>query len=136
MATTESMAIHKATHSDPLPDEPMACLATDELWLPLCGRHGTPWENPYSHQNHNSHDFIQNWRTPILVIHHTDYFRVLETKRIVIFTALQRRGIQGKLLYYTDEKQRVFRPGNLTLCSDTAPGWLDLWLRESSSSDN
>ncbi len=55
-------------------DERMAYLATEELWFPEWEHHGTPWDNPDGYRNHNPIDFIQNWRTPMLVIHGADDF--------------------------------------------------------------
>ncbi len=117
-------------------DERMAYLATEELWFPEWEHHGTPWDNPDGYRNHNPIDFIQNWRTPMLVIHGADDFRVVETQGIATFTALQRRGIPSKLLYFPDENHWVLKPANSILWYDTVLGWLDRWLRESSSSGN
>ncbi len=117
-------------------DERMAYLATEELWFPEWDHHGTPWDNPDGYRNHNPINFIQNWRTPMLVIHGADDFRVVETQGIATFTALQRRGIPSKLLYFPDENHWVLKPANSILWYDTVLGWLDQWLREDHSSAN
>ncbi len=117
-------------------DERMAYYATEELWFPEWDHEGTPWQNPDGYRNHNPVDFVQNWRTPMLVIHGARDFRVVETQGFATFTALQRRGIPSKLLYFPDENHWVLKPANSIQWHETVLGWLDQWVREDSSSAN
>jgi dipeptidyl aminopeptidase/acylaminoacyl peptidase len=117
-------------------DERMAYFATEELWFPEWDHEGTPWENPEGYRKHSPIDFVQNWRTPMLVIHGAHDFRVVETQGIATFTALQRRGIPSKLLYFPDENHWILKPANSILWHETVLGWLDQWTLEGSSSGN
>ncbi|KAJ1899831.1 dipeptidylpeptidase, partial [Coemansia sp. IMI 209127] len=47
--------------------------------------------------------FVQNWKTPTLVIHSEKDYRLATTEGLGTFTALRRQGIPAKLLYYPDE---------------------------------
>jgi len=52
-------------------------------------------------------------------------FRVPEGQAFQHFSALQRRGIQSKLLYFPDEGHWVLKPQNSQLWYKTVLGWLD-----------
>ena len=110
-------------------DERMAYFDTDELWFPEWDHEGTPWDNPDSYEKHNPVNFVKNWKTPMLIIHSGLDFRVPETQGIATFTALQRRGIPSKLLYFPDENHWVLKPHNSILWHETVLSWLNQWLK-------
>jgi dipeptidyl aminopeptidase/acylaminoacyl peptidase len=113
-------------------DEKFAYYATEELWFPEWEHGGTPWENPEGYEKHTPMDHVAEWQTPMLVIHGGKDFRVVETEGFATFTALQRRGIPSKLLYFPDENHWVLKPHNSILWHDTVLDWLDRWLKPSS----
>jgi dipeptidyl aminopeptidase/acylaminoacyl peptidase len=110
-------------------DERMAYYDTEELWFPERDHGGTPWVNPEGYDKHSPVNYVQNWKTPMLVIHSGKDFRVVETQGFGTFNALQRRGIPSKLLYFPDENHWVLKPQNSILWHDTVLGWLDQWLK-------
>jgi len=110
-------------------DERMAYFDTEELWFPEWDHLGTPWENPQAYEKHNPVNYVQNWKTPMLVIHGALDFRVADTQGLGTFNALQRRGIPSKLLYFPDESHWVLKPANSILWHDTVIAWLDQWLK-------
>jgi dipeptidyl aminopeptidase/acylaminoacyl peptidase len=111
-------------------DERMAYFDTDELWFPEWDHLGTPWDNPQSYEKQNPLNFVKNWKTPMLVIHGGQDYRVAETQGLATFNALQRRGIPSKLLYFPDENHWVQKPGNSILWHETVIAWLDHWLKQ------
>jgi len=102
---------------------------TEELWFPEWDLQGVPWMNPDGYEEHNPVNFVKNWKTPMLVIHGGNDFRVANTQGISAFTALQRRGIPSKFLYFPDENHWVLKPQNSILWHETVIGWLDQWLK-------
>lgn len=100
---------------------------TEELWFPEWERRGTPWECPEAYEKHNPICYVGNWKTPMLVIHGANDFRVVDTQGISTFTALQRRGIPSKLLYFPDENHWVLKPANSIQWHETVLAWLDQW---------
>ena len=110
-------------------DERAAYFETEELWFPEWDHMGTPWDNPKSYEKHNPANFVKNWKTPMLVVHGGQDFRVVETQGIGTFNALQRRGIPTKFLYFPDENHWVLKPANSILWHETVIGWLDQWLK-------
>jgi dipeptidyl aminopeptidase/acylaminoacyl peptidase len=110
-------------------DERAAYFETEELWFPEWDHLGTPWDNPQSYEKQNPVNFVKNWKTPMLVIHGGQDFRVVETQGIGSFNALQRRGIPSQFLYFPDENHWVLKPANSILWHETVLGWLDRWLK-------
>jgi dipeptidyl aminopeptidase/acylaminoacyl peptidase len=110
-------------------DERMAYYDTEELWFPEWDHKGTPWSNPRGYEKHNPVNFVKNWKTPMLVIHGALDYRVVDTQGIATFNALQRLGIESKLLYFPDEGHWVQKPHNSILWHETVIGWLDRWLK-------
>jgi len=110
-------------------DQRMSYYATEELWFPEWDHHGPYWENPEGYEKHNPALFVENWRTPMLVIHGAYDFRLPLEQGIAAFTALQRRGIPSQFLYFPDENHWVLSPANSVLWHETVLGWLARWLQ-------
>lgn len=109
--------------------ERMAYFDTEELWFPEWDQIGTPWDNPEGYEKHNPINHVGKWKTPMLVIHGALDYRVVDTQGIATFTALQRRGIPSKFLYFPDENHWVLKPANSILWHETVLGWLDQWTK-------
>ena len=109
-------------------DERLAYFDTEELWFPEWEHGGTPWENPAGYAKHNPIDLVANWKTPTLVIHGGLDFRVVDTQGMSTFTALQRKGIPSRFLYFPDENHWVLKPQNSKRWHAEVLGWLDRHL--------
>jgi dipeptidyl aminopeptidase/acylaminoacyl peptidase len=102
--------------------------ATEELWFPEWEFKGTPWTNPEMYSRWSPHLHVKNFKTPTLVIHGELDYRVPITEGLQLFTALQRQGVDSKLLYYPDEGHWILKPQNSELWYDTVLGWFDAHL--------
>jgi dipeptidyl aminopeptidase/acylaminoacyl peptidase len=103
--------------------------ATEELWFPEWEFKGTPWTNPEMYARWSPHMFVKEFRTPMLVIHGELDYRVPYTEGLQLFTALQRQGVESKLLVYPDEGHWVLKPQNSELWYKTVVGWFDAHLK-------
>jgi dipeptidyl aminopeptidase/acylaminoacyl peptidase len=56
-------------------------------------------------------------------------FRVPITQSIQMFTALQRLGVDSKLIYFPDEDHFVRKPKNAELWWSEVLGWLDAHMK-------
>ena len=65
----------------------------------------------------------------MLIIHGALDYRVVDTQGIGTFTALQRRGIPSRFLYFPDENHWVLKPANSIQWHNEVIGWLDKWLK-------
>jgi dipeptidyl aminopeptidase/acylaminoacyl peptidase len=110
-------------------DERMAYYDTEELWFPEWERGGTPWDVPEAYTAHNPIDHVAKWKTPMLVIHGGKDYRVVDTQGLSTFTALQRKGIPSKLLYFADENHWVLKPANSIQWHETVLAWLNQWTK-------
>jgi dipeptidyl aminopeptidase/acylaminoacyl peptidase len=102
--------------------------STEEQWF-------TDWENggpyfavPQNHERFNPVNFVSKWKTPMLVVQGDMDFRIPTAQGLSTFTALQRRGIESKLLVFPDENHWVLKPANSLLWHHTVLGWLDRYL--------
>jgi dipeptidyl aminopeptidase/acylaminoacyl peptidase len=103
---------------------------TEELWFPEWELGGPYWENPEGYEVPNPVAHVEEWRAPMLVIHGGLDFRVPETQGLAAFTALQRRGIPSRLLYFPEENHWVLSPANSLLWHETVLDWLERWIGE------
>jgi dipeptidyl aminopeptidase/acylaminoacyl peptidase len=90
---------------------------------------GVPWNNPEGFTKQNPVDFVKNWKTPTLVVHGGKDYRIVESQGLSTFTALQRKGIPSRLLYFPDEGHFVLKPQNSQRWYAEVLGWLDTWTR-------
>jgi len=112
-------------------DQRVMYYATEELWFPEWELGGPQYENPQGYEAVNPVDFVSRWHTPMLVIHGEQDFRIPYPQGIGAFTALQRRGIESKLLIFPDENHWVLKPANSVLWYHTVLAWLDTHLKNS-----
>lgn len=91
---------------------------------------GRPYyEDPANHEAFNPVLGVDAWQTPMLVIHSEKDYRVPITQGIGAFTALQRRGIPSRFLYFPDENHWVIGPANSLQWHREVLRWLDQWLK-------
>jgi dipeptidyl aminopeptidase/acylaminoacyl peptidase len=102
--------------------------ATEELWFPEWEFKGTPWTNPAMYSRWSPHNFVNNFNTPILIIHSDLDYRVPFGEGLQLFTAVQRKGIDSKFLSFPDEGHWVLKPQNSNLWYHTVLDWLDKYL--------
>jgi dipeptidyl aminopeptidase/acylaminoacyl peptidase len=110
-------------------DTRMIYYSTEELWFEEVENGGTPWENPAAYERFNPVNHVADWRTPMLVIHGANDFRLGLEQGLGVFTALQRRGIPSQLLVFPDENHWVLKPQNSLQWHETVQAWLDRWTR-------
>ena len=99
-------------------------LVTEELWFSEWENGGTVWDVPQNYEKFNPARHVGKWKTPTLIVAGQNDFRVPIDQSLSAFTALQRRGIESKLLYFPDENHWVLKPHNSVLWHDTVNAWL------------
>jgi dipeptidyl aminopeptidase/acylaminoacyl peptidase len=110
-------------------DERMAYFNTEELWFPEWEHGGLPWEKAEGYTKHNPIDLVKNWKTPTLVIHGGLDYRVVDTQGMATFTALQRKGVPSRFLYFPDENHWVLKPQNSKVWHEEVLAWMDKWTK-------
>lgn len=104
---------------------------TEELWFDEWEFKGVPWEKESAalREKSSPSNFVQNIQTPMLIVQGELDFRVPTGQAFQIFTALQRRGVPSRLLYFPDEGHWVLKPQNSQVWYKTVLGWLDQYLK-------
>jgi len=103
---------------------------TEELWFPEFEFRGNPWDNPELYEKWSPDNFVKNFKTPTLVTHGELDFRVPINQGLELFTALQRRGIPSKMVYFPDEGHWILKPQNSKLWYSTVGDWFDQYLKK------
>jgi dipeptidyl aminopeptidase/acylaminoacyl peptidase len=106
-------------------DETAAYYDTEELWFPEWEHGGVPWENPEGYSKQSPMTFVKSWKTPTLVVHGGQDFRVVDTQGMSTFTALQRKGVPSRLVYFPDENHWVRKPANSKRWHEEVFRWID-----------
>ena len=108
-------------------------LETEELWFENWDKGGPFWEkgNKVAQEAyaHSPHKYVQNWDTPILVIHGELDYRVVVTQGMTAFNAAILKDVPAEYLYFPNENHWVLRPQNGILWQRTFFNWLDKWLK-------
>jgi dipeptidyl aminopeptidase/acylaminoacyl peptidase len=103
--------------------------STEELWFTEWENGGPYYQTPEIHERFNPANYVKQWHTPMLVIHGGQDFRIPDSQGIASFTALQRLGIESRLLYFPDENHWVLSPNNSIQWYGTVLDWLDAHTR-------
>ena len=103
---------------------------TEELWFPEWEFKGTPWDNPEMYARWSPNMFVKNFKTPLLVTHGEIDYRVPFDQGLQLFTALQKMGVESKLLEFPDEGHWILKPQNSALWYNTVISWFDAHLKK------
>jgi len=66
--------------------------ATDELWFPEWEYRGTPWSQPEMYEKFSPSFYVKDFKTPCLVIHSANDFRVPLESGFTVFHFLAENG--------------------------------------------
>ncbi|MDN3646873.1 S9 family peptidase [Pontixanthobacter aestiaquae] len=106
--------------------------STEELWFPRWDFGGSYAEATEEYEKWNPVNYVDNWKTPMLVITGEKDYRVPYSQGLQSFTALQERGIPSQLLVFPDENHWVLGRKNSLQWHNTVFDWLDRWLNDDS----
>jgi dipeptidyl aminopeptidase/acylaminoacyl peptidase len=103
--------------------------ATEELWFVEWEFKGMPWDNPEMYAKWSPSYFAKDFKTPTLVIHGEQDFRVPYTQGLQLFTALQMQKVPSKLVMFPDEGHWILKPQNSVLWYNQFLEWIGEWLK-------
>ena len=103
--------------------------ATEELWFTEWENGGTYYDKPAQYEKFNPVHFVKNWKTPMLVVQGDLDFRIPTSQALGTFSALQRQGVESKLIVFPDENHWVLKPANSIQWHKTVNAWLDQHLK-------
>ena len=111
---------------------------TDELWFQKA--EFCPYDkigcNPFDgkeirdgYEKNSPERFVQNWTTPMLIIHGGRDMRVPLTEGLQAFTALQMQNISSEFLYFPEENHWTLNPANQIQWYDSVYKWFEKHIK-------
>jgi len=102
---------------------------TEELWFSEWEFKGPPWKNRELYRKWSPHEYAQNFKTPTLVVHGQNDYRIDVSQGFDLFTTLQILKVPSKMLYFPDEGHWVLKPQNSRLWYKTVNEWVGQWCK-------
>ncbi|MET1253728.1 prolyl oligopeptidase family serine peptidase [Aliikangiella maris] len=109
-------------------DNRMMYYSTEELWFVEWEHAGPHFKSAENYEKYNPVNYVNNWKTPMLVVQGELDYRIPVTQALATFTALQKKGIESKLLYFPDENHWVLKPANSLQWHNEVNQWLHQFL--------
>lgn len=86
---------------------------------------GDPYRQPELYLRHSPAANVAAIRTPMLVIHGEQDFRVPISEALKLWTDLHRHGVEARFLYFPDENHWILKPQNSRIWYATVLAFLD-----------
>ncbi len=106
---------------------------TEELFFVNNDYGGAYWdtENPTAVRSYENspHKLVDKWDTPIMIITGENDFRIPYTQSLQAFTAARLKGLDSRLVEFSDEGHQVFKPQNSLVWNREFFSWLDKYLK-------
>ncbi len=90
---------------------------------------GDPYTAPERYREHSPNLHVAEIRTPMLVVHGEQDYRVPIGEALTLWTDLRRHGVDAKFLYFPDENHWVLKPNNSRVWYATVLAFLDEHVR-------
>jgi len=103
---------------------------TEELWFPIWEFKGMPWENPEVYERWSPSLFVNEFKTPTLVLHGELDYRVPVGQGMQLFTGLQMKKVPSKMILFPDEGHWILKPQNTVLWYNSFIDWITEWTRK------
>ena len=108
-------------------------LSTEELFFVDWDLGGPFWRDDgirADYERFSPHRFVGAWRTPLLVIHGQQDFRVPMEQGLQAFTAARLQGCPSRFVYFPSESHWVLGPQNGVLWQRLFFDWLDRYCKQ------
>ena len=86
---------------------------------------GNPYTNPEAYDRQSPAESVAAIKTPMLVIHGEQDFRVPVSEALKLWTDLHRHDVEARFLYFPDENHWVLKPQNARIWYATVLNFLD-----------
>jgi dipeptidyl aminopeptidase/acylaminoacyl peptidase len=91
---------------------------------------GDPYRQPEAYDRQSPAENVAAIKTPMLVIHGEQDFRVPISEALKLWTDLHRHGVEAKFLYFPDENHWILKPQNSRVWYSTVLAFLDQYVLE------
>jgi len=83
------------------------------------------WDNPARVMRQSPHHYVKRAKTPTLVIHGEQDFRVPATQALQYYDTLKAKKVAARLVYFPDENHWILKPQNSRLWYREFADWVD-----------
>jgi dipeptidyl aminopeptidase/acylaminoacyl peptidase len=87
------------------------------------------WADPARVMRQSPHHYVQRAKTPTLVIHGEQDYRVPATQALQYYQSLRARGVAARLVWFPDENHWILKPQNSRLWYREFFAWLGRYAR-------
>lgn len=101
----------------------------EELWFPEWDLGGAPWENKKMYDQWSPSSYVENFKTPMMVVHGGKDYRIPDTQAFELFTALQKMGVESRFVYFPEENHFVLKPQNARVWWSSLFSWFDKYYK-------
>jgi dipeptidyl aminopeptidase/acylaminoacyl peptidase len=102
---------------------------TDEQFFPEKEMGGVPWENREVYLRNSPLWYAKNFKTPTMILHGNDDWRVRIEQGEQFFTALQKMGVPSVFVNFPDEQHGIGGGKHRTVYYKLKLEWFDHWLQ-------
>ena len=107
---------------------------TEEMWFVNWDNGGSYWDSKNAvaqntYKNFSPHKLVQNWDTPLLVIHGERDYRIPYTQGMGAFNSARLKNITAELLLFPEENHWILQAQNGILWQRVFFEWLNRWLK-------
>lgn len=103
--------------------------STEELWFVNWEFKGMPWENPVQYNRWSPNKFAKHFATPTLVTAGELDYRVPVDQSLQLYTTLQVKGVESKLILFPDEGHWIMKPQNSEFWYSNVMDWFKKYLK-------
>ena len=103
--------------------------STEELWFVNWEFKGFPWQNRLLYEKWSPNRFASNFSTPTLVTCGEIDFRVPYDQSLQLYTTLQLKGVDSKLIVFPDEGHWILKPQNSEFWYNNVTDWFKKYLK-------
>lgn len=103
---------------------------TEELWFPSYDFGGSYANVSKNYEKFNPVNFVDNWKTPMLVIHGEKDFRVPYGQGLAAFTVLQSKNIDSQLIVFPEENHWILNNDNKVQWYDAVLDWMGKYTKK------
>jgi dipeptidyl aminopeptidase/acylaminoacyl peptidase len=89
---------------------------------------GTPWLNAEAMQRANPVTFARNFKTPMLILHGEQDYRVPYGQGLSLYGILQSMGVPSRLVIFPDENHWILSPQNSIYWNYEVQSWLARYI--------
>ena len=109
-------------------------LETEEMWFVHWDMGGNFWDKDNvaakkGTYKFSPHRYIQNWDTPIMVIHGSLDYRIADTQGMQAFNAAKMMGLDAEYLHFPEENHWVLGAQNGIVWQRSVRDWLNKYLK-------